>query len=401
MSSLSNTRKTAWAVWIIGSIFYAYQYILRVMPNVLIGDILHKFDISAAAFGQFSGVYYIGYALMHLPLGIMLDRIGPKKVMTGCILLTVAGLLPLIFSDYWLFPIFGRFLMGMGSSGAILGVFKILRLSFTEAQFPRLLSFSVMIGLIGAIWGGIPISYLREVFGFQAILKMLAFGGVALAALTYWIIPNLEKTPSETPIGELKEVLSSKKVIATCFLAGCMVGPMEGFADVWATLFLKQVFHFDGPSSAGMPSLIFIGMCFGAPILNLIAEKTGYLKAIAGAGIAMILCFIALLAFTPSSLITSISFLVLGVASAYQILAIYKASTYVREEVAGLTTAVANMVIMLFGYAFHTLIGTFVNLYGGPNNPAALEMGILVIPVGLAIGTLGFALFPLVFPKRP
>ena len=64
--------------------------------------------------------------------------------------------------------------------------------------------------------------------------------------------------------------------------------------------------------------------------------------------------------------------MLVGICCAYQILAIYKASTYVREEVAGLTTAVANMIIMIFGYAFHATIGAVVNAMGGPNNSKAL-----------------------------
>lgn len=78
-NSITSSRSLAWGVWIIASVFYAYQYILRVMPNIMLPDIMEQFGISAATFGQFSGVYYIGYSLMHLPIGIMLDRYGPKK----------------------------------------------------------------------------------------------------------------------------------------------------------------------------------------------------------------------------------------------------------------------------------------------------------------------------------
>src|ERR1700690_2834479 len=101
-SSISNSRAIVWMIWIIASVFYAYQYVLRVMPSIMLTDIMQQFRIDALTFGQFSGLYYIGYALMHLPIGIMLDRYGPRKVMTGCILLTVAGLSPLIFADHWI-----------------------------------------------------------------------------------------------------------------------------------------------------------------------------------------------------------------------------------------------------------------------------------------------------------
>ena len=53
---MSNTRALVWMVWIVASIFYAYQYILRVMPNIMLTDIMQQFHIDSATFGQFSGV---------------------------------------------------------------------------------------------------------------------------------------------------------------------------------------------------------------------------------------------------------------------------------------------------------------------------------------------------------
>lgn len=388
---MSNSRITAWTIWIIASIFYAYQYILRVMPNIMLDDIMQQFHIGATALGQFSGIYYIGYSLMHLPLGIMLDRYGPKKIMASCIVLTVIGLLPLIFADHWIYPIAGRALIGMGSSAAILGLFKIIRMTFSEERFPRMLSISVMIGLIGAIYGGGPVGYMREVFGYQAVVQVFAICGIVLAAVTYWIIPNTTSTQQTTMIGDIKEVLGNGRVIWSCIFAGLMVGPLEGFADVWGRSFLKEVYGFDGTLAASLPSMIFIGMCFGAPVLSLIAEKTGsYLATIIGAGIVMTVSFSALLIWHLATGAISISFVLVGICSAYQILAIYKASTYVPEHVAGLTTAVANMIIMIFGYAFHATMGGVINAMGGPNASPALVYGIAVIPVALAIGTSGF-----------
>lgn len=388
---LFKPRTAAWTVWMIASIFYAYQYILRVMPNIMLPDIMRQFQIDAATFGQFSGVYYIGYSLMHLPIGIFLDRFGPRKVMTCCILLTVAGLIPLIFASHWSYPIIGRFLIGMGSSAAILGVFKVIRMSFSEEKFPRMLSFSVTIGLIGAIYGGGPVSYMHEALGYQTLIQFFALMGLALALAAYWIIPS-GKTSIETTVwSDIKEVFTNRKMVLSCVLAGLMVGPLEGFADVWGTAFLKKVYGFEGALAASLPSMIFIGMCFGAPLLNLIAEKMGYLATIIGAGLAMAVTFFLLLIFPLNAGLVTIGFAIVGICSAYQILAIYNATTYVREQVAGLTTAAANMIIMIFGYAFHSTIGAIVNAQGGPNNSQALTIGVMVIPIALCLGVFGFA----------
>lgn len=386
----SNKRIIALMAWVIASVFYGYVLILRVMPNIMMNDILQQFNIDAATFGQFSGFYYVGYVLMHLPIGIALDRYGPKKVMPICMLVTTIGLLPILFSGYWVLAIIGRALVGIGSSAAILGTFKIIRLAFSEKKFTRMLSLSVTIGLIGAIFGGGPVNYLCNTLGYKTVTGIFACVGMGLSIVMYFIVPNIKAQQSTTVISQIKEVFSSVKVIMICVFAGLMVGPMEGFADVWGTEFLKQVYGIEETLAASLPSAIFMGMCFGGPVLSFIAEKSGnYLGTIIGAGVVMAVSFFALIIAQIPISAMSIMFIIVGICCAYQIIAIYKASAYVNENVAGLTTALANMIIMSFGYIFHALIGWVINNMGGPTDSAAFIYGIAVIPIALSIGVIG------------
>lgn len=385
-----KSRFASLVVWFVASVFYAYQMMLRVMPSIMMNDILQQFQIDSTTFGQFSGVYYIGYTLMHLPVGIMLDRYGPKKVMPLCILITILGLLPLIFAEFWVYPLVGRFVTGMGSSAAILGTFKIIRLTFKEDKFTRMLSLSVTIGLIGAIYGGGPVHYMCNAFGYKQVVGIFIVMGVILSILTYYLVPNITQEHSTSVLSNIKEVFGTPKVIGICVFAGCMVGPMEGFADVWGAAFLKQVYSLESVVAASLPSLIFIGMGFG-PVLSFVAEKTkSYLGTIIASGIIMVGSFILLVSSKISPTTMSIMFLIIGFCCAYQILAIYKASTYVKEHVVGLTTAVANMIIMIFGYVFHSIIGWTINVMGGSSSSKAFIYGISVIPVIVSIGVLGF-----------
>lgn len=391
---MSSSRTIAWMIWLIASIFYAYQYILRVMPNIMMSELIAQFHIDAAIFGQFTGIYYIGYTLMHLPIGIMIDRYGPKKVMPICMLLTVVGALPIIFAEFWLYPIIGRALVGIGSAAAILGVFKIIRLTFSEQRFTRMLSFSVTIGLIGAIYGGGPVNYMCLTLGYKTVVGIFASMGVVLSIVTYILVPNVKSQNTTSIISDIKAVFANTKVMAVCLLAGLMVGPLEGFADVWGTEFLKQVYGFENGIAASLPSIIFVGMCFGAPVLSLLAEKTkSHLGVISTAGAIMAICF----TFIISGILNNISimmatFVIIGICCAYQIIAIYKASTYVKENVVGLTTAVANMIIMAFGYMFHSVIGQVTAAFGGVQSASAFTYGLTIIPAALIIGALGFAI---------
>ncbi len=109
--------------------------------------------------------------------------------------------------------------------------------------------------------------------------------------------------------------------------------------------------------------MIYTGMCF-ALVLSRIAEKTGYyMEAIAGAGLTMLLIFSALVLrqFNMQSIVAGL-FLVC-VCYLYQILLIYKASTYVPENISGLTAAIANMIIMNFGCILHSTISIILKAY--------------------------------------
>lgn len=387
--------------WLIAAFFYAYQYILRVIPNIMINDIMLTFNIDAALFGQFSGVYYLGYALAHVPVGLMLDRLGPKKILPTFILITVLGTTPLIITDFWLFPVIGRFIVGVGSSSAILGVLKIIHLSFSERHFAIMLSWSVTVGLLGAIYGGAPINYFQDLYGFKYVIFMLLIAGIILALIAYFVLPDLKTKDQKLPFWHnVKAIISNKKVIIICLLAGFMVGPLEGFADVWGSTFLEIVYGLDNTLQTSLPSFIFIGMALGAPLLSLIASRfKNNVIIIAICGFLMCLIFIVILNFLLPSSALFLLFFTIGFMCAYQILAIQTAVSFSKKNMAALTSAVANMIIMTFGYIFHSSIGGIVDSfsknegYAPLDSKKALTYGLLIIPLGLFIGAIGFLIF--------
>lgn len=381
----------AWMVWGMVSLFYAYQFILRVLPSAMVQDLMVRFQVDAATFGQFSGVYYVAYAAAHIPIGIMLDRFGPRRVLAVSLMMAIAGLLPLVSASLWIYPMMGRVLIGIGSSAAILGVFKVVRLVFVERYFTRMLSFSVTIGLLGGIYGGGPVRYLCAIASPEMVVKGVMVLGLGLLLAILWLIPDTKGAQSErTPLRDVLSVLMNGRVVVLCFFAGCMVGPLEGFADIWGPEFLRRAYDFAPTTASYVTSAILLGMCFGAPVLSAFAEKVGdLLGVVVAAGLLMCVIFAALIAgLLPAGLMLP-AFVVVGVCCAYQILVVYQASTYVAPAVASLTNAMANMIIMSFGYVLHAGIGIVITLAGGPDAPGAYAKGIAVIPMALALGVVG------------
>ena len=290
MSVVKKISAHAWLGWGIVTFFYAYQYILRVFPSIMMDEIREKFQVNAEQFGDFSGAYYLGYALIHIPVGLLLDRVGPRWVITVSVVFCTLSLIPLIADFNWMLAVAGRFLLGIGSSAAILGVFKVIRLNFPSQKFATVLGFSVMIGLLGAMYGGLPVQKLATSYGWEVILKGLLGAGALLSVLTAVLIPasrhnkGNETVPSQEIQGSFKAALrvsiKTPYVLSTAFLAALMVGPLEGFADIWGVSFFIKGYGLPKETAAFLPSLIFLGMCFSAPLLAYIAERTGRYKLI-------------------------------------------------------------------------------------------------------------------------
>lgn len=392
---LSLSPYQAWSMWAVATLFYAYQYVLRVLPNVIREELLVHFNTNALEFGQFAGLYYLSYSLMHIPLAIWLDRKNPKFIIPLCILATVAGIVPLLISDTIAAANIGRFIMGIGSSGAILGVFKVIRLGFPESHFNRMLGLSVTVGLVGALYGGLPVRTLLETTHWQDIVLYFCWIGGFLAVLAFVVIPSKYKPIISTHniIDEIIQVLKNKNVLMVCICAGLMLGPLEGFADVWGAGFLQSVYQIAPAKAAGISSLMFLGMLFGAPGLTYMADRLkAHIKIIIGAALFMGTVFVTMLYGFGSPEMLSVLFTAVGVACAYQIIAIYVASTYVRERHVSITTALANMIIMTFGYFFHSVIGVMMGDHqsGGNFSHEQYQYGLSVIPICLFIAAVGF-----------
>ena len=128
MNSKTNTYKQnikGWMVVACGGIFYMYQFMIRVSPNIMNNELLSNFALDAEGLGVLLGAYNWSYSAMQLPLGITIDRFGPRLFL--CIAATLCGLSCFIFGNTTS-PLIGgcaRFLMGMGSACGLIGTIKL------------------------------------------------------------------------------------------------------------------------------------------------------------------------------------------------------------------------------------------------------------------------------------
>ncbi len=385
------------------SFFYGFQYILRLLPNVIRADLINLYGIDAAAFGTFNAVYYLGYALFHIPAGVLIDRIGVKSVMTLSILGCGLGISAPLISPSWELALLGRFILGAASSPAILGLFKIIQSHFPATRFSSVLGVSVTIGLSGGLFGNRPVGILKELIGWEYVTWVFIITSLLLSALFVILMPKANHTvsvASQSTFKSLRQLLSNKHVWAVALLSGLMIGPLEGFADAWGVPFFETVYHLDTATAQTLPSVIFFGFCFGAPLLGYLGEKIQrpYTIMILCALVMAITYVFILSATFQNTLWLYGAMILIGLLCAFQVFMIFINTRVVASHLVSISSSFTNMVMMSFGTIFHAAIGSSITYcWDGTTlnehpiySTTAYTIGLSIIPLGLLIAGLGF-----------
>lgn len=376
-------------VWLVLSLFYAYQYVIRTIPAISLDEITCGFAIDTGDFGFFCGIYYIGYTAAAIPLSIMMDKLDARNVIVCTILMAAIGILPLLGSS-WSLAVFGRLISAIGSAGAILGLFKVISVFFKPEQSTRMLGMAVTIGLLGGIYGGQPLAIIISKIGFNTTIYYLVAAGIAMGCVAFLLLPRNFARQSDSPeitfkgiMNDIREIFSNRSLILLAIAGGLMVGPLEGFADGWSIISLQVIHNWDKVDASIAPSMIYLGMCVGSSAVGYITERTQkYYGIIVASSIVMIIAFIWIL-YGRQPTITV--FFIIGMACAYQIVIMSKAGMLAGKRLVTTGTAIANMIVMVFGSLFHSVIAGIVTAAGGVESPEAIKLGMLSIVIGLAL----------------
>ena len=397
-----------WSTWTMLTLFYAYQFVSRIIPNIVVDNIAEKYEIDAGKIGSFAGIYYIGYIIMHIPLGIIVEHFNVKKVVPICIIVTVIGFTPLLYSKSFTLAYYGRLFVGLGSAGATVSAFKLLRLLFGKSKFPKMLGWMGTIGLLGAIFGSGPLSKFVLLVGWVSALNYILIFGLALSFFSYFIIPNTQSN-TEFNINAIKNdfkyLLANKVVILIAILGGLMIGPLEGFADMWSNKYLITVFKIDNQIAGNITQFIYIGMSVGLVVTSYIFEKTKLCYSLLlTKSLLMLISFLLMVnnLVQNNIILLKLLYYIIGFSCSYQILIISKAVILTNGRSSTFVSSIVNMVMMCFGFSMHITIGKLLNYFSEVtiNNISTRQVytiysfhsSLIIIPICLALASIGLSL---------
>lgn len=363
-----------WLMWGLGALFYCYGFFQRVAPSVMVEELMRDFAVGAAITGTLSSLYFYTYAGLQIPIGLMLDKYGPRLMLTIAGLLGAAGAFAFSASETLMPAYLGRALIGIGAAVSWVGTLKLASSWFPPNRFALLTGLTMALGMAGAVGGQVPLAAAVATFGWRGTMAGAAALAGLLAAAVWLIVRDMPKSttataqPAERPAGHgvlsgLKMAMAEPQTWWTALFGALLAAPMLSFAGLWGVPYMVQEYGLTRPAAATATSLMLIGWGIGSPLVGWVTDRVSRrrLPMIVTSGASLTLTLLWLYAGLPLWLVYGLLFLT-GIFAGGMILTFATAREHNPIWAAGSTLALVNMAVMSTGAIFQPLIGWLLDL---------------------------------------
>ena len=384
---------------------YFLSYLFRSTNAVIAPHLITELNVNSQQLGMLTSSYLFAFAIMQIPLGILLDRFGPRKIQV--ILMIVAGLGSLMFCfGNNLFQLtLARAIIGLGVAGCLMATFKIISIWYDKSYWPILYGFCLSSGGIGAIVATKPLYFVVDNIGWRSAFMILGFACFFVSTVICFLTPEKETTiDKESPLIALKKIYSSKLFWRIAPLAGISGGTGLAIQGLWAGEWLRDVADFNQIDATNMLLVLNFSLLVGMILTGLIPT---ILKRFKFSQIDIYL-YITIVFLIGHSLLTfeiipksSIPWLLIGISANSAILAYSWLNSQFPLSYAGKTSTALNLSLFLCGFVLQYAIGWIINFWDRnsdntyPADAYSMAFGILLILQILCIG-----IFLLLKPKR-
>ena len=350
---------------------YFISYFFRNVNAIIEADLVGDLGFSAASLGLLTSVYFISFASFQLPLGLLLDRFGPRR--TESMLLIFAALGALIFSmaESLSGLILGRLLIGFGVSACLMASFKAYVLWFPPDRLPLMNGLQMVAGGLGAMSATVPLRTALEFTDWRGVFLILS-GLTLFSALVLWLVyPEKEGSAGPVPMKKqlegLKTVLTSRHFLAIAPLVMFSQSAQMAIQGLWAKPWLRDVAGLDEAECANHLMWMMAAMMAGFFLLGLLSERLYHARKISPVtvGVSAMSVFIVLqllmaLGWTaqPMLLMTAFSFFATAGILPYAGL-----SQIFPKDLSGRVSTSLNLTVFLGAFAVQWGLGEIISLW--------------------------------------
>ena len=336
---------------------YYLSYLFRTINASISPLLASDFGLGAAETGLLASAYFLVFAGAQVPIGVLLDRYGPRRVQSVLLVIAVGGATLFGNANSFAELLVGRAMIGLGVAASLMAGLKAIVTWFPRDRVAFVNGGMIMLGSLGAVTATAPTDWLLNWIGWRSLFEVLTIATLATAGLIYFAVPESDGRSKRT-IGSgkpltLRSIISDPRFLRIAPLSATCIGSSWAMHSLWAASWLADVEGFDRQGVINRLFTMAIGISLGALLLGTVADRlrrrgiaTDVLLAVFG-----VLFMLAELALTLRVPLPSIlPWSVVSVVGAATVLSYAIIADYFPVEIAARANGALNL--LHFGWAF-------------------------------------------------
>ena len=234
--------KKAVLIFFVFACGYFISALLRAITATLSPLLTLEFNLTAGNLGLLAGGYFLGFACMQIPLGYLLDRHGPKKIVSSFLLIAIIGTSAFALAQSFSGLLISRILIGVGVSACLMGPLTGYRIWFADEYQQRANAWMLMVLSMGFVFSTLPVQILLPIIGWRWIFGLIAILILLVIFLTFFFIPRWKtENNNQESAGSLSDVWKNNFFRSTIPLGLFNYGGIVAVQTLWAGPWMVRV----------------------------------------------------------------------------------------------------------------------------------------------------------------
>jgi MFS family permease len=253
IASASPRPSDAWRLFLPFAFGYYLSYLLRNANAVLAPELTRELDLGAAELGLLTSAYFVAFATFQIPLGILLDRHGPRRVQAALLLFAALGTLVFALGNDIYALTIGRTLIGFGVSACLMAALKNFSQWYPLERQSAMTGAIMVAGGLGAVSASVPLELSLPLLGWRGVFVVLTIALVISAAYVFLAVPELPRAPAPASTGSaggLRDILKSRQFWSFAPLMAMFAGGSMAIQGLWIVPWFMNVDGLDRNDAA-------------------------------------------------------------------------------------------------------------------------------------------------------
>jgi len=393
---------------ILSALFILSQF-YRVSNAVIAPDLIRDLGLNAEMLGILGGAFFYSFTLLQIPMGPMLDRIGPRIIMSVSCLAGALGAFLFAFGNSFLSVLLGRVLIGAGMAPMLMGSFKTFILRYPPEQFATLVGIISSVGTIGNIFATSPLAFLTSAIGWRVTFLITGIMTILLSFLVFWILRG-EKIrasssfshdkPEMGALQSIRLIISSLAFWQFGAVAFFRYGIFVSLQGLWLGPYLIYIKGFTPVQAGNLLILLAVGVILGSPIGGYLSDRRFHSrKGVALMGLSLYcVSLIPLIGIweIEHSLLFGLIFFFIGFFHGFGMLIYAHAKDHFPVAISGTVMTNVNFFTMAGAGVFMPLIGRVIESFprtGSSYSAEAYHLSFLICFLSMTASVIFYAFY--------